>query len=85
MNRQPRPSDDDDQQNSAEYRDELDDDLGRFFTLAELAALLRVPPATLRYWQQKHSGPDWYKVGRHIRYRRRDVDDWLDRQRNPAG
>lgn len=61
--------------------DGLDDELDELFTLPELASLLRVPPQTLRYWRNQHTGPASFKIGRHVRYRRGDVDRWLREQR----
>jgi excisionase family DNA binding protein len=54
-------------------------------TLAEVAELLRVPPATLRYWRHLGSGPRSFRVGRHVRYYRTDVEDWLRTQRDAGG
>ncbi len=51
-------------------------------TLADVAALLRVPPATLRYWRHLGTGPRSFRVGRHVRYYRGDVEAWLRSQRN---
>jgi len=59
-----------------------DDDIDDLLTLREVAELLRVPEATLRYWRNQHTGPDSYKVGRHIRYQRRDVRAWLNQLRS---
>lgn len=67
MNPQPRPDD--------RGNDEL-------LTLAEVATLLRVPPATLRYWRHQHTGPRSFRVGRHVRYYRREILDWLHQQSN---
>jgi excisionase family DNA binding protein len=53
-------------------------------TLAEVATLLRVPPATLRYWRHLGSGPRSFRVGRHVRYYRADVDRWLHDRRDAA-
>ena len=72
MNRQPRPDNNDDR------NDEL-------FTLAEVAKLLRVPPATLRYWRHLSTGPRSFRVGRHVRYYRADHDAWLRDQRGAGG
>jgi excisionase family DNA binding protein len=92
MNPQPQPGHDRDQRDRDQRdRDPRDRDanqlgsVGEFFTLGELAELLRIPAATLRYWRHCETGPDSYKVGRHIRYDRRDVDAWLRRQRHPSG
>lgn len=73
--------------NQSSRRDDEDRrrDLEELITLAELADLLRVPPATLRYWRHLGTGPRSFKIGRHVRYRRDDVDLWLRRQRNAGG
>ena len=57
--------------------DQYDDEIGDLLTLAEVAILLRVPDATLRYWRHCDKGPVSYKIGRHVRYRRQDVEAWL--------
>jgi excisionase family DNA binding protein len=44
----------------------------------ELAARLQVPPKTLAQWRSDGTGPPFVKIGRHVRYRRADVDRWLD-------
>ncbi len=31
-------------------------------------------------WRLRHRGPKAVKVGRHLRYRREDVEAWLDNQ-----
>ncbi|OBC05898.1 hypothetical protein A5788_04595 [Gordonia sp. 852002-50816_SCH5313054-c] len=46
-------------------------------TTGEVAAYLRVPVATLYRWRSTGSGPPAYSVGRHLRFRRVDVDAWL--------
>ena len=46
-------------------------------TLAEVAAELRVPAETLRKWRAQGTGPRAAKVGKHLRYRRSEVDRWL--------
>ncbi len=49
-------------------------------TLAEVAELLRVPVATLRYWRHLGAGPRSFRIGRFVRYWRSEVVAWLDRQ-----
>jgi DNA-binding transcriptional MerR regulator len=49
-------------------------------TLAEAAALLRTPVATLRYWRHLGTGPDGFRLGRRVVYRREDLDRWLAEQ-----
>ena len=45
-----------------------------------LAAYLDIPLATLYDWRRKGVGPPGIKVGKHVRYRRRDVETWLNQQ-----
>jgi excisionase family DNA binding protein len=45
-----------------------------------VAAYLGVPTKTLEQWRYVGKGPAYAKVGKHVRYRRTDVDAWLDAQ-----
>ncbi len=49
-------------------------------TLAETAAYLRTPVATLRYWRHLGEGPAGFRLGRRVVYRRADVDRWIAEQ-----
>ena len=49
-------------------------------TPEQLAKFLGIPVATLYAWKYKGIGPRAIKVGRHLRYRPRDVEKWLDKQ-----
>jgi excisionase family DNA binding protein len=49
----------------------------RMLSPAELAEELRVPLKTLYAWRTKGEGPVGYRIGRHIRFKREDVDRWL--------
>jgi excisionase family DNA binding protein len=40
---------------------------------------LGVSVGTLANWRYQGRGPRFVKVGRHVRYRRADVESWLDR------
>jgi excisionase family DNA binding protein len=53
-------------------------------TLAEVAAELRVPVETLRKWRAQGTGPRAAKIGRHLRYRRAEVDRWLAQREQEA-
>jgi excisionase family DNA binding protein len=46
----------------------------------EVAEMLGVPKHTLDQWRSKGSGPDYLKIGRHVRYRWSAVNAWLDAQ-----
>ena len=49
-------------------------------TLPEVADLVRVLVATLRYWRHLGSGPQSFRIGRTVRYWRSDVLQWLELQ-----
>jgi hypothetical protein len=50
-------------------------------TLAEAAAFLRTPVATLRYWRHLGIGPSGFRLGRRVVYWRADLISWLAEQR----
>lgn len=54
----------------------------QLLTLDEAAALLRTPVATLRYWRHLGVGPDGFRLGRRVVYRREDVDRWVAEQQH---
>ena len=54
--------------------------LDRLLTVEDLADYLGVPVATMYAWRYRHQGPPGFRVGRHLRYRRSDVDEWIDHQ-----
>ncbi len=35
-------------------------------TLSEVAEILKVPINTLRWWRQIGTGPEFFKIGRHL-------------------
>ncbi|MGO1054526.1 helix-turn-helix domain-containing protein [Crossiella sp. CA198] len=47
-----------------------------------MSEFLNVPKATLVAWRNKRVGPRFSTVGRHVRYRWTDVEQWLDSQAN---
>lgn len=47
-------------------------------TSDDLADYLGVPKKTLEQWRYLGKGPAYAKVGKHVRYRRSDVDAWVD-------
>lgn len=56
----------------------------KIMTLAQVAEYLQVPKSTLYMWRHKGVGPRGSRVGRHVRYRQRDVETWLDQQAKTA-
>ena len=54
--------------------------LDRLLTVEELADYLGVPVATLYQWRYRRQGPPGFRVGRYIRYRPTDVQQWIERK-----
>jgi predicted DNA-binding transcriptional regulator AlpA len=52
----------------------------QLLTITEAAARLRTPVATLRYWRHLGTGPDSFRLGRRVVYRRDDIDRWITAQ-----
>lgn len=52
---------------------------------AQLAGELGVPVQTVYQWNYNGGGPVRLRVGRHVRYRRADVDAWLVSCTVPTG
>jgi excisionase family DNA binding protein len=52
-------------------------------TVQQLAELLKVPVGTVYRWRHLGVGPRGIRVGRHVRYRRSDVDAFLDANADP--
>jgi excisionase family DNA binding protein len=50
------------------------------WTAEQVAEYLAVPLGTLYQWSHRRQGPKVMRVGRHLRYRRADVDRWLRAQ-----
>lgn len=50
-------------------------------TTAQAAAYLTVSQSAVRAWRVRGGGPPWVKVGRAVRYQRRDLLAWLEAQR----
>jgi predicted DNA-binding transcriptional regulator AlpA len=49
-------------------------------TLRQLCAELGITEATAYYWRQTGKGPKGARIGKNLRYRRTDVEAWLDKQ-----
>lgn len=53
---------------------------GIWLTTAEVANYLKISTDTVRQWRHRGTGPNGVRLGRHVRYRRTDVDAWIDEQ-----
>ena len=41
---------------------------------------LAVTKQTLYLWRHKRLGPQGFRAGKHLRFRRSDVESWIDEQ-----
>lgn len=51
---------------------------GELLTPRDVATYLKVPVKTVYRWNTTGTGPHYTRVGKHVRYRLADVDEWLD-------
>jgi predicted DNA-binding transcriptional regulator AlpA len=49
---------------------------------SDVAEILGVPEATLANWRYRREGPIGFRVGRHVRYLKSDVETWINEQRS---
>ena len=49
-------------------------------TVEQVADYLNVPVKTVYRWRLTGTGPRGARVGRYVRFRRADVEAWLERQ-----
>lgn len=57
----------------------------RLMSVQELADFLDVPVKTIYAWRYHGHGPRGFRVGRHVRFRWRDVQVWLSEQISAEG
>jgi excisionase family DNA binding protein len=60
--------------------DDNEDEEFEFLDINEAAGMLRIPPATLRYWRSQGKGPRAAKFGRHVRIDKRELRRWIAEQ-----
>jgi excisionase family DNA binding protein len=56
-----------------------------FLSPEELAEYLGVPVATIYAWRYRNYGPPGWKCGRHVRFKREDVEAWVEAQKAGGG
>ncbi len=52
-------------------------DIDRLLTVEDLATFLDIPIKTLYAWRYRGEGPVGFRVGKHVRYRWTDVEQWI--------
>jgi predicted DNA-binding transcriptional regulator AlpA len=50
--------------------------------ITEVSSALNIPVPTLRWYRATGTGPKSFKVGRHVRYHKTDVLEWIAAQEN---
>jgi excisionase family DNA binding protein len=55
------------------------DHVAPLWSVEDLARYLGVPANTVYRWRSTGKGPEGHRVGKHVRYRPADVEDWLNR------
>ncbi len=63
----------------------MSDDVERLLTINELSTMLCIPVDTLYGWRHRGEGPQGYRIGRHVRYRRAVVEAWLESRLDGRG
>jgi len=56
-----------------------------YLTTQEVAAALRTPAETVRYWRHIGKGPKSFKVGRRVLYAVEDVEAFVEEARIKSG
>lgn len=57
----------------------------KYLSPAQLAERYDVPLETVYGWNKTGSGPDYIRVGRHVRYRPQDITAWEERNAVASG
>jgi len=55
-----------------------------WLSLEDIAEELGVPLRTLYAQRSRGVGPRGYRLGKHVRVKRRDLDAWLEQRADPA-
>ncbi|WP_082462145.1 AlpA family transcriptional regulator [Agromyces sp. Leaf222] len=53
------------------------DELGDYLSVDELAQYLQLSKETIYHWRLDGTGPRATKLGKHLRFRRENVEAWL--------
>ncbi|KEP70531.1 hypothetical protein DL1_15590 [Thioclava dalianensis] len=71
-------------QQAPAFPDEAHDYWDGFIAEIEAADYLCQSVRTLQKWRVNGFGPSFYKPGRSVRYRRRDLRDWAEARRRSS-
>lgn len=46
----------------------------------DISAWIGVPVRTIYQWRNGNKGPKAYRIGKHLKFKRSDVEQWLEAQ-----
>jgi predicted DNA-binding transcriptional regulator AlpA len=61
--------------------DDMTGHTDRLLTQAEVSAMLAIPRRTLRSWRSLGRGPAFVRIGKAVRYRAADIDEFVGSHR----
>lgn len=53
----------------------------KYLTIDDLCELLTVSRKTVASWRYRGLGPASFKAGKHVRYKRSDIDAWMEQNK----
>lgn len=57
--------------------DDQDRQGDELLSIYEVAEILKVPVSTLRKWRTAGNGPEGFRLGKHVRFRRSSVERFI--------
>lgn len=63
--------------------DWITEELPPWASTQQVADWIHVPVATVHQWRHRGLAPRAYRIGRHLRFRREDIAEWLDAHADP--
>lgn len=57
----------------------MSDAAEEMLTVEQVSTYLKISPTTLAYWRTRRIGIPFVKVGSAVRYRRSDLEAWLEK------
>lgn len=51
------------------------------FSPIQVQEIYNIPITTLEKWRSQKIGPSYHKLGKHIRYKPKEVEEWIESKR----
>jgi len=68
--------------NNTLMEDAIQDLNDPLLSVEQLADMLGVPARTIHAWRYRRKAPPGIRLGKHLRFRRSDVEQWIDGNRD---